>query len=107
MVAHQAPQCVVGDARHRGVGARRLLRDEVAHQRWDVLAVVAQRGQRDRDDVQPVVQVLPEAPLAHLLLQVLVGGADHAHVDPDRRLAPHPLELLFLQHTQQLELKGG
>jgi hypothetical protein len=32
------------------------------------------------DDVEPVVQVLPEAALLHLGGQVLVGGADDAHV---------------------------
>ena len=38
--------------------------EEVLDQQRDVLAPLAQRRQRERDDVQPVVEVLAEAPVA-------------------------------------------
>ena len=37
-------------------------------------------------DVDAVVQVFSDAPLLHQLLQVAMGGADHAHVDAQQGL---------------------
>jgi hypothetical protein len=36
-----------------------------------------------------------------------VGGGDHAHVDADRRLTAHAIELALSQHTQQPRLQRG
>ena len=55
-------------------------------------------------DVEPVVQVLAEAALADLLLQVPVRGGDDAHVDMKRLLASYALERTLLQDTQYLDL---
>ena len=63
-------------------------------------------GKLDRDDVQPVEKVLPELPGFHLLEQVLVRGRQDAHIDRKRLLAPDALELLALQHPQELDLGG-
>ena len=49
--------------------------------RRQVLAALAQRRHADLDHVQPVVQVLAEAAGLHLGAEVLVRGADDAHVD--------------------------
>jgi len=58
------------------------------------------------DDIQPVEEVLPELPGLDLLEQVLVRGRQDAHVDRKRLLAADALELLALQHPQQLDLGG-
>ena len=63
-------------------------------------------GTRDRDHVQPEEQVLAKGALVDLLLEVLVGGGDHAHVDLDRLLRADPLDLALLQHAQQLRLRA-
>ena len=65
---------------------------------------VAQRRQPDRDDVDAEVEVLAEAARLHLGLEVPVGGADQAHVDPDRLGAAHRADLAVLQGAQQLGL---
>ncbi len=56
---------------------------------------------------QPVVEVLPEAPGGHLRFQVAVGGGHHPDVDVQGLRASHALELVLLQHAQQLGLHGG
>jgi hypothetical protein len=56
------------------------LHQEVAHQNGDVFAPLAQARQAQADHVQAVVQVFAEQAVAHALLQVLVGGRDHAHI---------------------------
>ena len=58
----------------------------------------------DRQHVEAVEEVLAEAAGCGQRLQVLVGGGDDAHVGVDRRVAAHALELLFLQHAEQLGL---
>ena len=98
-------------SRRQGCVSIRLLsaRDRPPHQvldeQRDVLAAIAQRRERDREHVEPIVQVAAEAALAHFLGQIAVGRGDDAHVDVHRARAAQPLELSFLQHAQQLGLQ--
>ena len=69
------------------------LRDEVAQQERDILAPFAKGGKVKVDDVQAVVEVLPEFPPDDLLLQVLVARGDEAHIHADGFGVPHPHEL--------------
>ena len=55
----------------------------------------------------PVVQILPEGPVARRRLEIPVRGCDHPDVDPDVRRAAHPADLALLQYPQQLGLHGG
>src|SRR5206468_2714347 len=77
---------------------------EVLGEDADVLVTLAERWHTDRDDIEPVVEVLAEAPLSHHLGQVLVRGGDDAHVDLDGVRAAEALELALLEHAQDLGL---
>ena len=66
---------------------------------------VAQRRQRDRNHVQPVVEVLAERPFLHQLAQVGVGRGDDAGVELDRPRLADALDLALLQRPQQLRLQ--
>ena len=61
----------------------------------------------DSNDVESVKQVLPEASALYQLLQILVGGGNDAHVDLDRCMATHPVELTVGKHPQQARLCLG
>jgi hypothetical protein len=74
-------------------------------QQRDVLGALAQRGDRDRDHVEPIEQVAAEAPRLDLRLQVAVGGGDDAHIDLHRRVAAHRTHLAVLEHAQELPLE--
>ena len=63
-------------------------------------------GSVDRHDVQAVEEVLAEAAGAHLVAQVAVGRGDQAHVDVQRLGAADAVEAPFLDHAQQLGLRG-
>ena len=65
-----------------------------------------QRRQRDRDDVDPVVEVLAELALRDELRQVAVGGGDDAHVDGRLVVAADPADDLLLDRPQELDLHG-
>ena len=71
-----------------------------------VLLPLAQRRHAQLDHIEPVEKVLPEPSLCHALRQVLVGGADDAHIHRFFRHRPHLADALFLDGTQQLHLHG-
>ncbi|OPZ58915.1 MAG: hypothetical protein BWY87_01241 [Deltaproteobacteria bacterium ADurb.Bin510] len=81
-----------------------VLLDKVVRQQHHVAAALGEFGHVDREDVQTIVEVAPEMALLDALLEVAVGGRDDAHVDLDRTRGAQGLELLFLQHAQQLGL---
>ena len=78
--------------------------DHRPHQQRDVLAALAQRRQRDGEDVEPIVEILPEAPLGHGAFEIAVGGRDDADVRVERPSGSHAFERPVLQHAQQLGL---
>ena len=71
------------DALERPVVLSRQLRDELPDEDRDVLAPLAQRRQVDAQDVEPVVQVRPEAALLDALAERIVRRRDDADVDRD------------------------
>src|SRR5579875_2732974 len=75
------------------------------HQQRNVLTPFPQRWQMERHDVEPVVKIFAETALAHRLLQVEVGGRNDAHIDLNGLRAANALQLLFLEHAQQLGLR--
>ena len=80
--------------------------EEMADQLGNVLAPLAQRREAHRHDVEPVEQILAEAPGGDLLRQVARGRRKHPHVDLDRPLAADPVIALVGQHAQDLALGG-
>ena len=73
-------------------------------ERRDVLHAGAQGRQHDRDDVDPVEEVLAEDSLCDELGQVLVGGGDDPHVHA-RFVVPADLaDDLLLDRAQELDL---
>ena len=71
----------------------------------DVVGPLAQRRHLDRDDVDPVVEILAESSFLHRLLEVDVGGGDQAELGLDRLGAADPLDLALLNGAQQLGLE--
>ena len=59
----------------------------------------------DREHIQAVVEVVPEALLFHQPEEVAVRSGDDAHVHLDGFRAADPLEFLLLQHPEELRLQ--
>ena len=77
----------------------------MAHQSRDVVRTIPQGRQHHREYIQPVVEVVAEAAVGNHLRQVAVRGRNQPHIDLDRLRAAQALELLFLQHAEQLGLQ--
>lgn len=69
---------ILGERGVRQAVARRRLGAEVSREVRDVLAALRERREPDRQDVEPVEEVLPERPRLDGRLQVDVRRRDHA-----------------------------
>ena len=67
--------------------------------------MLAEGRQIQLKDVQAVIQILAELPLVHEFRQVAVGCGDEAEIRIFAAAHPDLLDLIALQHAQQLCLK--
>src|SRR2546425_4903639 len=82
-----------------------VVRDEVAHEKRDILGPLAKGREIDRKDVQPVVEIGAKLSRLDQLLERPVRRGDDPDVAPDRVRAADPLELLLLEHAKELRLE--
>jgi len=59
-----------------------------------------------RHDLEPVEQILAEAPVGDGRFQVAVGGRQNARVDRERLAAAQAFDAFFLQQPEHLGLDG-
>ncbi len=78
---------------------------EILRQLRHVGQALAQRRQLQAHHVDPMQQVRTEASLGDQRFQVLVGGRDHPHVDPDEFAPADPEEFAFRQYAQETRLQ--
>ena len=78
---------------------------KVAREHRDVFTPLAQSGQAQADHVQAVEQVFTETTFLDALLQILVGGGNHAHIGFDSAVPTHAVEVPVRQHPQQARLQ--
>ncbi|MNT29785.1 hypothetical protein D3C72_1655450 [compost metagenome] len=98
---------VAGKARAWALQLAREAGDELLGQGHDVRLALAQGGQRQTQHIEAVVEIFPELAFVHQIQQLLLGGADEAHVDPHLLLVPDPAKDPVLQHPQELGLQMG
>ena len=83
----------------------RLFRQEVARSELDVLEAFAQRRQRDREDVQAIVQILAELARRHDLLEQRTAGGDDAALDRKFIETAKAANAARLERPQQFRLQ--
>ena len=76
-----------------------VLLEEMLGEQRDVLPPLAEGWQIDRDDVQTIVQILPEPVLFDHALQVDVGRHDDPHINFEGFDTAQAHELPFLDHA--------
>src|ERR1035441_5412684 len=77
---------------------------EFLGQQRDVPLAIAERGQVNSNDREPVVEVFAELLFRHGLLQINVRRRDHPGIYLDFLSPTDPLDALFLQETEQFDL---
>ena len=81
------------------------LRQESLDEERNIFLALAQRRQRQADDVKAVKQIFAKTPRLDLFLQIPVRRRHNANVDLDTLQRAHRAQFLLLQHPQQLDLK--
>ena len=77
---------------------------KIFNQQGDVLRTISQWRYLDGDDVQAIVEILPKPSLVDLPLQIFVGGSYDSNIHLDDLAAPHTLEALLFQNSQDFRL---
>ncbi len=78
--------------------------DEILGEHRYIRHAFAQRGHRDRHDVQPIKEVLAKLAFAHELLGIAMGCRQDPNVDRYGLIAAHTFDFALLQHAQQGDL---
>src|SRR5712675_3336530 len=79
--------------------------DEVPYKLRNIRFSFAERWQRNRENIQAIVQILSEFTVTNHLPQVLIGRRDDTNIDARGKGAANSLELALLEDTEQLGLK--
>ena len=67
---------------------------------------LAQGGDVDGENVQPIIQVFPELALFHKGFEIAVRRRDDSDIRLDRGISSYSLKFPFLQHAQEAYLYG-
>ena len=96
---------VVGQCRGRNPPLGGIAGEEILHQLGHILAPFGQRRHAHRNDIEPVVKILAEAPGGDFSDEIARCRADHPHIDAHPAAAADALKDLFGQHAQDLGLR--
>src|SRR6185369_13491715 len=94
------------DAGDRLLVAGVELGDERLYQQRQIFLALAQRRQPERKYVEPVVEILAQLALLDRGGRIDIGRGNHAHVDGLLHPSSEAAEAAFLEHAQQLDLRG-
>ena len=71
---------------------------------WYVVLAFPQGRQPYGEDIQPIIEVLPEVSPLDFAPEIAIGRTDDPHVDRKGPLPPDPLEGALLERPQELHL---
>src|SRR6185312_4134743 len=104
-LAHVAGPVVLLEEAQRAPGQLRAAAEKVPRQWRDVLLALAQGRHAHAQHRQAMIGVLAEAALAHLALEIAVGGGDDAYVDLAISRGAERLDLAPLERAQEARLQ--
>ena len=96
---------LLGNCLHRLVHGMSELLHEVPHELGNIGWSVAERRQRDRESIQPIVEIFAEFPVSDQQRQIPIGRGNDTHIDSRGARAAYWFELTLLEHAEQLRLK--
>ncbi len=79
--------------------------DEVLHESWNIFSAFTEGWQRDRKNVEPVIEVTAEFVPRRHFQQISIRGSHQPHVHLMGAPATQALELLLLKYPQQFRLQ--
>src|SRR5262249_33666193 len=107
IVVQQAAASFRGKAVDATLRLHAVFCGEVAGKQRNILTALPERWHRQRDDIEPVKEILPKGLALYGIVQVSVRSGDQSNIHCEGASTSHAFEFAFLQHAQQLRLKGG
>src|SRR6056297_1964260 len=96
---------ILAEAAQRALVLLGVFLQQLARKDQPAALALAQRRDVHGDLADAVVEVLAEAALLDEIRDLLIGGADHAHIHGDLVAAAHALHHPLLQESEQLRLQ--
>src|SRR5271167_4062819 len=104
-VVDQSIHALLGNAFDVSVHTLGEALDEMPHQQRDILPPLAQCGDPDWEDIQPVEKIGAKFLLLHQSAEIAIGGGNRARVRREGARASQAFELALLQDAQQFGLE--
>src|SRR5262245_9527552 len=80
--------------------------EEMAREDGDVFLAIAQGRNKKGNYVEAIEEILAEAAVGNLLLEILVGGGDDADIHADRLIGTDGFEALLFEHPENFGLRA-
>ena len=79
---------------------------EITRKNGNIFLAIAQRRNEEGNYVQPIEKILAKSAAGDFLLEVFIGGGDHANVHVSGLVRADAFEALFFQHAQHFGLRA-
>src|SRR5882724_9157270 len=106
MVVHQHPHRVWRNSRDRLSGFAGKSSDEESNKFRNVFAALAEWRDVNGDNIQAIVQIFTKGSRLKRGAQILVGRRNKPYIHFERARAAKTFELVTLQNSEQLHLRG-
>ncbi len=73
---------------------------KIARQQHHIIAALAQRRHKERENAQAMEQIGAKTPRQHLFTQVTVGRRQHPHIHAQATIVADALNIAILQHAK-------
>src|SRR4051812_22555498 len=80
--------------------------EEIFGEGGEVVNPLHERRHEEGKDVEPEIQILPEAAFLHFLFEIAMGRGEDARMRPYHACSPYAGEFALLEHAQELDLHG-
>src|SRR5690242_13784565 len=99
-MCHKNPHCIIRETALRLTVLLCELLQEMVHEKWNIFTPVLQVRQTNRDNVQPVEQVLSDLAAFNRFFQVLIAGRYQTNINRNVLSTSHSPYDSLLKHAQ-------
>src|SRR6267142_5296546 len=79
---------------------------KISRERWNIFSSIAQGRDVKGNHVKPVEEILAKSAARNLLIEILIGCGDDAHIHAQSFVGPDTLEALLLEDAQNFRLRA-
>ena len=81
-----------------------LVSEEMADQEWNIVTAFAEAREVNGNNIEPIVEILPESAVLDSFFERFVARRDNADVYVNRDVVAHAANFAFLENAQESAL---